>query len=93
MATTNNLLQNRNVMLLNTNIDQEIIKKNVPNDLVEEMFNQVIDLNINERQPAQISPIEDIVAEMKAGRMVILIDESYRDWETDRKSTRLNSSH
>ena len=80
-------------MLLNTNIDQEIIKKNVPNDLVEEMFNQVIDLNINERQPAQISPIEDIVAEMKAGRMVILIDESYRDWETDRKSTRLNSSH
>lgn len=70
-------------MLLNTNIDQEIIKKNVPNDLVEEMFNQVIDLNINGRQPAQISPIEDIVAEMKAGRMVILIDEEDRENEGD----------
>jgi 3,4-dihydroxy 2-butanone 4-phosphate synthase/GTP cyclohydrolase II len=83
MDITNNLLQNRNVMLLNTNIDQEIIKKNVPNDLVEEMFNQVIDLNINGRQPAQISPIEDIVAEMKAGRMVILIDEEDRENEGD----------
>lgn len=70
-------------MLLNTNINQEIIKKNVPNDLVEEMFNQVIDLNINGRQPAQISPIEDIVAEMKAGRMVILIDEEDRENEGD----------
>ena len=27
-----------------------------------------------------------------AGRMSIMV-ESYRDWETDRKSTRLNSSH
>ena len=34
-------------------------------------------------KPANISPIEDIVADMKAGRMVILIDEEDRENEGD----------
>lgn len=70
-------------MSLDANHNQENIQKYVPNDLVEEMFNQVIDLNINRREPAEISPIEEIVAEMKAGRMVILIDEEDRENEGD----------
>ena len=37
-----------------------------------------------------IAPVHEIVAELKAGRMVILVDEEDRE---DRKSTRLNSSH
>ena len=63
--------------------NQEIIQKRVPSNLVEEMFNQVIDLNIGKREPVEISPIEDIVADMKAGRMVILIDEEDRENEGD----------
>ncbi len=34
-------------------------------------------------QPVAISPVEDIVAEMKAGRMVILVDEEDRENEGD----------
>ena len=34
-------------------------------------------------QPVAISPIQDIVAEMKAGRMVILVDEEDRENEGD----------
>ena len=33
--------------------------------------------------PVAISPVEDIVAEMKAGRMVILVDEEDRENEGD----------
>ena len=33
--------------------------------------------------PAAISPVEDIVAEMRAGRMVILVDEEDRENEGD----------
>src|SRR3990167_8365921 len=33
--------------------------------------------------PATISPVEDIVAEMRAGRMVILVDEEDRENEGD----------
>ncbi len=70
-------------MSLSIDSSQEIIQKHVPSNLVEEMFNQVIDLNIGKREPAEISPVEDIVAEMKAGRMVILIDEEDRENEGD----------
>ena len=31
------------------------------------------------RPPAPISPVEDIVAELRAGRMVILVDEEDRE--------------
>ncbi len=34
-------------------------------------------------QPAQISPIEDIVADLRAGKMVILVDEEDRENEGD----------
>lgn len=34
-------------------------------------------------QPVAVSPVEDIVAEMKAGRMVILVDEEDRENEGD----------
>ena len=34
-------------------------------------------------QPVAISPVEDIVAEIKAGRMVILVDEEDRENEGD----------
>ena len=37
----------------------------------------------NTLQPAAISPVEDIVADMKAGRIVILIDEEDRENEGD----------
>ncbi|MCB1987672.1 MAG: 3,4-dihydroxy-2-butanone-4-phosphate synthase, partial [Burkholderiaceae bacterium] len=33
--------------------------------------------------PASISPVQDIVAEMRAGRMVILVDEEDRENEGD----------
>ncbi|MGE8397035.1 MAG: 3,4-dihydroxy-2-butanone-4-phosphate synthase, partial [Comamonas sp.] len=33
--------------------------------------------------PVQISPVEDIVADMRAGRMVILVDEEDRENEGD----------
>ncbi|MBU1443472.1 MAG: 3,4-dihydroxy-2-butanone-4-phosphate synthase [Gammaproteobacteria bacterium] len=35
------------------------------------------------REPASISPIEDIVADLRAGRMVILVDEEDRENEGD----------
>ena len=35
------------------------------------------------REPAAISPVEDIVAELRAGRMVILVDEEDRENEGD----------
>ena len=34
-------------------------------------------------QPVAISPVEEIVAEIKAGRMVILVDEEDRENEGD----------
>ena len=34
-------------------------------------------------KPVGISPVEDIVAEMKAGRIVILVDEEDRENEGD----------
>jgi 3,4-dihydroxy 2-butanone 4-phosphate synthase / GTP cyclohydrolase II len=34
-------------------------------------------------QPVAISPVEEIVAEMKAGRIVILVDEEDRENEGD----------
>jgi len=34
-------------------------------------------------KPVAISPVEEIVAEMKAGRMVILVDEEDRENEGD----------
>ena len=34
-------------------------------------------------QPVPISPVEDIVAEMRAGRMVVLVDEEDRENEGD----------
>ena len=34
-------------------------------------------------QPVAISPVQDIIAEMKAGRMVILVDEEDRENEGD----------
>ena len=34
----------------------------------------------------------EMIARAGVGKMLI-IDPEYRDWETDRKSTRLNSSH
>ena len=37
----------------------------------------------NGRQPAPVSPVEDIVAELSAGRMVILVDEEDRENEGD----------
>ncbi len=37
----------------------------------------------NGRQPAPVSPVEDIVAELRAGRMVILVDEEDRENEGD----------
>ena len=33
--------------------------------------------------PSAISPVEDIVAELRAGRMVILVDEEDRENEGD----------
>ena len=42
--------------------------------------------------PVNISPLSEIVADIRAGRMVILVDEEDRENE-DRKSTRLNSIH
>ena len=33
------------------------------------------------------------LTEVKNQYIYVLVDEAYRDWETDRKSTRLNSSH
>ena len=35
------------------------------------------------RAPVAISPVEDIVADMRAGRMVILVDEEDRENEGD----------
>ena len=35
------------------------------------------------RAPVKISPVEDILAEIKAGRMVILVDEEDRENEGD----------
>ena len=35
------------------------------------------------RTPAPISPVEEIVAELRAGRMVILVDEEDRENEGD----------
>jgi 3,4-dihydroxy 2-butanone 4-phosphate synthase/GTP cyclohydrolase II len=40
-------------------------------------------LQLVAKKPAVISPIEDIVAELKAGRMVILVDEEDRENEGD----------
>ena len=37
----------------------------------------------NGRAPAPISPVEEIVAELRAGRMVILVDEEDRENEGD----------
>ena len=37
-------------------------------------------------------PAPDATHEVEGGMLVTTID-GYRDWETDRKSTRLNSSH
>ena len=34
-------------------------------------------------QPVAISPVEDIVADLRAGRMVILVDEEDRENEGD----------
>ncbi|HEY8907954.1 MAG TPA: 3,4-dihydroxy-2-butanone-4-phosphate synthase, partial [Rhodoferax sp.] len=34
-------------------------------------------------QPVSISPVEDIIADIKAGRMVILVDEEDRENEGD----------
>ena len=34
-------------------------------------------------QPVPISPVEEIVAEMRAGRMVVLVDEEDRENEGD----------
>ena len=34
-------------------------------------------------QPVSISPVQDIVAELKAGRMVVLVDEEDRENEGD----------
>ncbi|MEO7642597.1 MAG: 3,4-dihydroxy-2-butanone-4-phosphate synthase, partial [Ramlibacter sp.] len=34
-------------------------------------------------RPVRISPVEDIVADMRAGRMVILVDEEDRENEGD----------
>ena len=39
-----------------------------------------------------VCTIEEAIEDIRQGKMVILVGE-YRDWETDRKSTRLNSSH
>ena len=38
---------------------------------------------MTERAPVSISPVEDIVADMRAGRMVILVDEEDRENEGD----------
>ena len=38
---------------------------------------------MTERAPVKISPVEDILAEMKAGRIVILVDEEDRENEGD----------
>jgi 3,4-dihydroxy 2-butanone 4-phosphate synthase / GTP cyclohydrolase II len=38
---------------------------------------------MNARSPVPISPVEDIVADMRAGRMVILVDEEDRENEGD----------
>lgn len=38
---------------------------------------------MTERTPVSISPVEDIVADMRAGRMVILVDEEDRENEGD----------
>ncbi len=38
---------------------------------------------MNARQPVPISPVQDIVAEIQAGRMVILVDEEDRENEGD----------
>ncbi|MEY2622096.1 MAG: Riboflavin biosynthesis protein RibBA [Pseudomonadota bacterium] len=38
---------------------------------------------MNARQPVPISPVQDIVAEIRAGRMVILVDEEDRENEGD----------
>ena len=44
--------------------------------------------NLNLKENYIISEIEKIIKSMGIERMP-----TYRDWETDRKSTRLNSSH
>ena len=38
---------------------------------------------MNQPSPVAISPVEDIIAEMRAGRMVILVDEEDRENEGD----------
>ena len=38
---------------------------------------------MSSKAPVAISPVEDIVAEMRAGRMVILVDEEDRENEGD----------
>ena len=44
--------------------------------------------------PDNNSRLRDVIAKAKANNMPNdTIDRWYRDWETDRKSTRLNSSH
>ena len=41
-----------------------------------------------------LKPIENKTADILSGYVFELIkQQKYRDWETDRKSTRLNSSH
>ena len=43
----------------------------------------MITMQVPEGQPVMISPVQDIVADMRAGRMVILVDEEDRENEGD----------
>lgn len=38
---------------------------------------------MSERAPVKISPVQEILADMKAGRIVILVDEEDRENEGD----------
>ena len=58
---------------------------------------QIIQLRINNSsEPNQVIKLQDwaiFVLSSMLGTSAIFLWAQYRDWETDRKSTRLNSSH